>query len=151
MTQAVSGCGGGSSRDRTPRWTTLMWRKTISPAPLPCIGLSELVDLFCTLNQLNKVWHHPMPSSGAGGGTGRSWYSLHMSGFGMCGQCHQVVLVVELVEAGESGTLSTPLGLACVANASSGAGGGTGKEVKPALFPHCLAERQWTFRGSMAP
>jgi hypothetical protein len=24
MTQAVSGCGGGSSRDRTPRWTTLM-------------------------------------------------------------------------------------------------------------------------------
>jgi hypothetical protein len=38
-----------------------------------------------------------MPSSGAGGGTGRSWYSFHMSGF------------------------------ACVANASSGAGGGTGK------------------------
>ena len=28
-----------------------------------------------------------MPSSGAGGGTGRSWYSFHMSGFGMCGQC----------------------------------------------------------------
>jgi hypothetical protein len=63
-------------------------------------------------------------------------------------QCHEVVLVVELVEAG---TLSTSLGLACVANSSSGAGGGTGKEVKPALFPHCLAERQWTFRGSMAP
>jgi hypothetical protein len=39
-------------------------------------------------------------------------------------QCHQVVLVVELVEAG---TLSTCLGLACVANASSGAGG-TGKD-----------------------
>ena len=35
-----------------------------------------------------------------------------------------MVLVVELVEAG---TLSTCLGLACVANASSGAGGGTGK------------------------
>jgi hypothetical protein len=32
--------------------------------------------------------------------------------------------MVELVEAG---TLSTCLGLACVANASSGAGGGTGK------------------------
>jgi hypothetical protein len=31
--------------------------------------------------------HHPMPSSGAGGGTGRSWYSFHMSGFGMWGQC----------------------------------------------------------------
>src|SRR6516225_627116 len=35
MTQAVSGCGGGGLRDRTPRWTTLMWRKTISPGPLP--------------------------------------------------------------------------------------------------------------------
>ena len=33
MTQAVSGCGGGSSRDRTPRWTTLMWRKTIARTP----------------------------------------------------------------------------------------------------------------------
>ena len=38
-TQAVSGCGGGSSWDRTPRWTTLMWRKTISSGPLPCTGL----------------------------------------------------------------------------------------------------------------
>jgi hypothetical protein len=45
MTQAVSGCGGGSSRDRTPRWTTLMWRKTISPGPLPCTGSSQLVGL----------------------------------------------------------------------------------------------------------
>ena len=44
-TQAVSGCAGGSSRDRTPRWTTLMWRKTISPGPLPCTGSSQLAGL----------------------------------------------------------------------------------------------------------
>jgi hypothetical protein len=62
-------------------------------------------------------------------------------------QCHEVVLVVELVEAG---TLSTSLGLACVANASSGAGGGTGKEVKPALFPVWQKDNR-AFRGSMAP
>jgi hypothetical protein len=79
--------------------------------------LSQLVERC----RETTTFNHPMPSSVAGGGTGRSWYSFHMSGF------------------------------ACVANASSGAGGGTGKEVRPALFPHCLAERQWTFRRSMGP
>jgi hypothetical protein len=33
------------SEDRTPRWTTLMWRKTISPGPLPCTGSSQLAGL----------------------------------------------------------------------------------------------------------
>ena len=53
--QPVPGCGGGSSRDRRPLWTTLMWRKTISPGPLPCTGSSQLVGLillFCTLNHV---------------------------------------------------------------------------------------------------
>jgi Protein of unknown function (DUF3102) len=40
-----SGGSRGSSRDRTPRWTTLMWRKTISPGPLPCTGSSQLAGL----------------------------------------------------------------------------------------------------------
>jgi hypothetical protein len=32
-----------------PGWTTLMWRKTISPGPLPCIGSSQLVELVLYL------------------------------------------------------------------------------------------------------
>jgi hypothetical protein len=70
-------------RQRTPRWTTLMWWKTISPGPHHVPDHRSWEDLFCTLNQLNKAWHvwpgsndfmvhHPMPSSGAGGGTGGS-------------------------------------------------------------------------------
>ena len=94
MTKAASGCGGGSSRDRTPRWTTLMWRKTISPGPLPCTGSSQLVGLVLypeptdqcdqvvlvvelgeasTLSALSgrKAMRSDNFKSGAGGGTGR--------------------------------------------------------------------------------
>ena len=51
-------CQGGSdtisavvARDRTPRWTTLMWRKTISPGrrerkrKIVHLGLQERTDL----------------------------------------------------------------------------------------------------------
>ena len=68
----------------TPRRTCL--RRLLSGI----VGGSQ-VRVLCKID-------HPMPSSGAGGGTGRSWYCFHMSGF------------------------------AWVANASSDAGGGTGKD-----------------------
>jgi hypothetical protein len=63
MTQAVSGCGGGSSRDRTPRWTTLMWRKTISPGPLPMPSSGLVVELARVIchDQHHKA-HRTIPS-----------------------------------------------------------------------------------------
>ena len=75
MTQAVSGCGGGSSRDRirlqgscggsSLSRTTTMCRITVGRT---CWKLflqdfyhvpdhRSWQDLFCTPNQLNKVWH----------------------------------------------------------------------------------------------
>ena len=36
---------------------------------------------MCGQGVMSSWVHHPMPSGGAGGGTGRSWYSFHMSGF----------------------------------------------------------------------
>jgi hypothetical protein len=66
-----SGAGGGTGKGQASTLSTLSGRKTMSQ----------------TLNQPITDSMHPMPSSGAGGGTGRSWYSFHMSGFGMCGQC----------------------------------------------------------------
>jgi hypothetical protein len=44
--------------DRTPRWTTLMWRKTISPGPLPCIGSSQLVG---RQGRLSRQDHYHVP------------------------------------------------------------------------------------------
>jgi len=53
MTQAVSGCGGGSSRDRI-RLTRLMWRKLSRQDHYHVPDHRSWYDLFCTLNQLNK-------------------------------------------------------------------------------------------------
>ena len=74
MTQAVSGCGGGSSRDRI-HLTRLMWRKlsqlTGSDTPTRFMWrklslqdhhyhVPDRQDLFCTVNQLNKVVQQAM-------------------------------------------------------------------------------------------
>jgi hypothetical protein len=48
------------ARDRTPRWTTLMWRKTISPGPLPCIGSWQLTGLVLYPEPTEEVRHVPI-------------------------------------------------------------------------------------------
>jgi hypothetical protein len=48
------------ARDRTPRWTTLMWRKTISPGPLPRIGSSQLAGLVLYPEPTEEVRHVPI-------------------------------------------------------------------------------------------
>ena len=48
------------ARDRTPRWTTLMWRKTMSPGPLPRIGSSQLAGLVLYPEPTEEVRHVPI-------------------------------------------------------------------------------------------
>ena len=47
------------ARDRT-RWTTLMWRKTISPGPLPRIGSLQLAGLVLYPEPTEEVRHVPI-------------------------------------------------------------------------------------------